>query len=460
MPLTSSDSSLGEAMQEALISDLGRINALRVTARRATLPYKSSSLPAAQIARALGVDAVLHGSLQRAGDDLQVDLRLVSATSARRLWAQRFDESFTNRSSIGPAVSQSLISALKLSAGSSDKPQLRAPRTMNAEAYDAFLRGKIHVRQENRSEDSIAIDMFERAVALDPDFAAGYAELAHAYGLRAFYFVPGDKEAMEKGLVAAEKALRLDPDLAEAHYARGFLLWTPASHFAHEQAMQEYKRAIELNPNLDDVHRQLALVSMHIGLFEQAHAEFRKALALDPSNRIAQFQDAGVSGWDGQYEDALRIYRQVPRDFNPSLWAWNLSWTLLELGRHEEASTVIEEYLKSTPQDPGGVVTSARAMLHAKAGKSREAERDIATAVQVGEGFGHFHHTAHNIASAYALLHQPALAVQWLRRASNDGLPCYPLFANDPHLADLRQDAGYLALMAELKAQWERWAAL
>jgi serine/threonine-protein kinase len=457
MPLESSDSSLGEAMQEALISDLGRINALRVTARRATLPYKSSPLPAAQIARALGVDAVLHGSLQRAGDDLHVDLRLVSATSARQLWAQRFDESFTNRSSIGPAVSQSLVSALKLSP---DKPQLRAPRTMNAEAYDAFLRGKIHVRQENRSEDSIAIDMFERAVALDPDFATGYAELAHAYGLRAFYFVPGDKEAMEKGLVAAEKALRLDPDLAEAHYARGFLLWTPASHFAHEQAMQEYKRAIELNPNLDDVHRQLALVSMHIGLFEQAHAEFRKALALDPSNRIAQFQDAGVSGWDGQYEEALRIYRQVPRDFNPSLWAWNLSWTLLELGRHEEASTVIEEYLKSTPQDPGGVVTSARAMLHAKAGKSREAERDIATAVQVGEGFGHFHHTAHNIASAYALLHQPALAVQWLRRASYDGLPCYPLFANDPHLANLHQDAGYLALMAELKAQWEQWKDL
>ena len=462
LPITdlSGDSLLGDATTEALITGLGRISALRVTARRATLQYKSSALPTQQIARALGVDAVLEGDIQRSGENLRVDLRLIGAASGHRLWARRFDEQFSNRSSIGDAVSRSLISALKLSVTSSEEHQLHAPPTTNAEAYDAFLRGKIHVRQEKRSEDSVAIDLFEHAVALDPDFAAAHAELAHAYGLRAFYFAPGDKEAMEKGLVAAEKALRLDPDLAEGHYARGFLLWTPASHFAHEQAIQEYKRAIELNPNLDDVHRQLALVSMHIGLFEQAHEEFRKALTLDPSNRIAQFQDGAVFGWDGHYEDALRIYREVPRDFNPSLWAWTMSWTLLELGRDLEASSVIEEYLKSTPQDPGGVVTSTRAILHAKAGEARAAEKDIARAVQVGEGFGHFHHTAHNIASAYALLHQPGPAVQWLRRAADDGLPCYPLFEKDPNLDNLREDPGFIALMVDLKARWERWAAL
>jgi tetratricopeptide (TPR) repeat protein len=265
---------------------------------------------------------------------------------------------------------------------------------------------------------------------------------------------------MEKGLVAAEKALRLDPELAEGHYARGFLLWTPASHFAHEQAIQEYKRAIELNPNLDDVHRQLALVYMHIGLFELAHEEFRKALALNPSNRIAQFQDAAVFGWEGRYEEALRIMRQVPQDFHPSLWAGGVSWTLLELGRDREASSIIEEFMDAVPKDPGGNVTSARAILHAKAGKAHAAEKDIARAVQVGEGFGHFHHTAHNIASAYALLHRLALAVQYLRRAADTGLPCYPLFQNDPNLTNLRQDPGYLALMAELKAQWERWKEL
>jgi hypothetical protein len=101
-----------------------------------------------------------------------------------------------------------------------------------------------------------------------------------------------------------------------------------------------------------------------------------------------------------------------------------------------------------------------RAILHAKAGRARAAEKDIARAVQVGEGFGHFHHTAHYIASAYALLRQPGPAVEWLRRAADDGFPCYPLFEKDPNLDNLRQDLGFMALMADLKAQWERWAAL
>ncbi len=236
----SGDSALGDAMTEALTTDLGRISALRVTSRSAVMKYKADTLPPPQIARDLGVDAVLEGGLQRSGDNLRLDLRLISASSGRRLWAQRFDEPFSNRSSIGDAVSQSLVSALKLAVTSSEERQLQAPPTTNAEAYDSFLRGKIHVKQENRSEDSIAIELFEHAVALDPNFAAAHAELAHAYGLRAFYFAAEDKEAMERGLVAAEKALRLDPELAEGHYARGFLLWTPASHFAHEQAIQEY----------------------------------------------------------------------------------------------------------------------------------------------------------------------------------------------------------------------------
>ena len=453
----SADSLLGDAMTEALITDLGRISALRVTGWSAVMKYKASTLPPPQIGRALGVDAVLEGGLERSGNDLRLELRLISAASGRRLWAQRFDEQFSNRSSIGDAVSQSLVAALKLPVKSSEERQLQAPPTTNAEAYDSFLRGKIHVKQENRSEDSIAIGLFEHAVALDPSFAAAHAELAHAYGLRAFYFAAEDKEAMEKGLVAAEKALRLDPELAEAHYARAWLLWTPASHWAHEQAIQEYKRAIELSPNLYDAHRQLALVSLHIGLFEQAHEEFRKAMALDPSNRMAQLQDAAVFGWEGRHEEALRIKRQVPRDFNPSLWAGTMSWNLLELGRDREASPIIEEYLAAFPKDPGGMVTSVRAILHAKAGQARAAEKDIARAIEVGEGFGHFHHTAHYIASAYALIHRPTLAVQWLRRAADTGLPCYPLFEKDPNLDNLRQDPSFVALMEELKAQWERW---
>jgi hypothetical protein len=167
-----------------------------------------------------------------------------------------------------------------------------------------------------------------------------------------------------------------------------------------------------------------------------------------------------VLDYEGKYGEGLRILRTVPREFNPSIVTYHFAWTLVLSGRSEEASAVIDDYLRTNPQDPGGVITGARALLRAKAGNRRGAEEDIKRAEQLGQGFGHFHHTAYSIAEAYALLRQPRLAVDWLRRAVDDGLPCYPLLASDPMLDSLRQDPGFLALMVDLKAQWERWKAV
>jgi serine/threonine-protein kinase len=451
---------LGDGMTEALTTDLGRISALRVISRTAVMRYKGTTKSAPEIARALGVDAVLEGGIQRAGDSLRVDVRLISATSGYQLWAQRFDEEMEKRFAVEDAISRSLVSALKLSVTSSEERELHTPPTTNGEAYDYFLRGKIHARTETPAEDSVAIGLFKHAVALDPEFAAAYAELAHAYGLRILWFAPRDRNALEEALVAAEKALRLDPHLAEGHYARGWLLATPASHWAYEQAIQELRRAIALNPNLADAHDWLGVVYWHIGVLDKALVEFRKVLALDPGNRLAEHRMAVVLDYEGKYGEGLRILRTVPREFNPSIVTYHFAWTLVLSGRSEEASAVIDDYLRTNPQDPGGVITGARALLRAKAGNRRGAEEDIKRAEQLGQGFGHFHHTAYSIAEAYALLRQPRLAVDWLRRAVDDGLPCYPLLASDPMLDSLRQDPGFLALMVDLKAQWERWKAV
>ena len=164
--------------------------------------------------------------------------------------------------------------------------------------------------------------------------------------------------------------------------------------------------------------------------------------------------------YQGRYEEGLRTIREVPPESHTSMWAANVAWDLLNLGRSGEASTLIEQYLDSVPNDPGAQVTGVRAILDAKKGDARRTEEDIRKAVALGERFGHFHHTAYNIASAYALQRLPGPAVKWLRRAADDGYPCYPLFDKDPDLDNLRQDPGFMSLMAELKAQWERWVAL
>src|SRR5712691_2891183 len=107
--------------------------------------------------------------------------------------------------------------------------------------------------------------------------------------------------------------------------------------------------------------------------------------------------------------------------------------------------------------DEGGNVTSVKAMLLAKAGKEREAEEMIQHAIEIGKGFGHFHHTAYNIASAYALMNKPEAAIKWLGAAADDGFSCYPLFENDAKLNGLRKDERFIAFMAKLRKQWEHY---
>ena len=331
----------------------------------------------------------------------------------------------------------------------------------NSAAYDYYVRGKVNVSSENRDNNESAIKLLEQAVAADPGFAPAYAELACAYSRRAFFFAPEpeQKQLNENAAVAVEKALALDPDLAEGHFARGLILWTHDNRFPHEQAIQAYRRALQLNPNLDEAHHQLALVYLHIGLLDKGWAELEKAVSINPANTLARFRFGAIDMYQGKYEDALVLFNTIPREKNPSLVAFQTATALFKLGRDNEAEAVVDEFLQTYPKDEGGAVTSVRAMLLAKAGKKREAEEAIQRAIVIGQGFGHFHHTAYNIASTYALLNQPDDAVRWLRAAAEDGFPCYPLFEGDHSLDNLRKNPGFILFMEKERAQWERYKA-
>jgi len=223
--------------------------------------------------------------------------------------------------------------------------------------------------------------------------------------------------------------------------------------------LREYPRALELNPNLAQAHHGLGTIYLHVGLLDKAVAEFRKALAIDPGNYGATRRIGLALVYQGRYEDGLRLIRQVPPESNLALWNYQVAWALLYLGRNDEASALMERYLHEHPEDRGGVVTSTRAILFAKAGEAARAEQDVRTAIEKGKGYVHFHHTAYNIATAYAVLRQPARAVYWLRQAAETGWPCYPYFARDPNLGNIQSDPAFVAFMRELKARWERYGA-
>jgi len=334
-------------------------------------------------------------------------------------------------------------------------------KSANAAAYDAYMRGKVNVSSENPDDNETAIKLFEQAVAADPTFAAAYAELARAYSIKARFFapVPGKKKLNEEAEVDVEKALALDPNLAEGYFSKGLILWTPYKRFPHEQAVQSYKRALELNPNLDEAHHQLGFVYLHIGLLDKGRQEIEKALAINPGNSLARYRLGVIDMCRGKYEEAFQIFNSTPLEKSPSLLAFYTSTALFRLGRNQEASTVIEQFLKSYPNDEGGLVTSVKAMMLAKAGKEREAEDAIQRAIEIGRGYAHFHHTSYSIASAYALMNRPDPALKWLQVTADEGFPCYPLFEGDANLDNLRKDPRFIAFMANLKQQWEHYNA-
>lgn len=333
---------------------------------------------------------------------------------------------------------------------------LRQPSSVQ----DLYLQGRFYGARENRADNDRAIRLLEQAVALDPDHAPAHAELARAYGTRYFQFEPRQKQWQEKAYFALEKAFALAPDLAEAHEVRGFLLWMPANRFPHEQAIAAYRRALALNPNLDEPHQQLGKIYLHVGLLDEALAEFRKSLELNPGNTMARYRIGIVLIHQGRYEEALRHLRTTPPDINPVIVGRDTAWLLISLGRREEAGELIAEMLAKHPADEGGQLASFKALLSALAGNADQAELEIRDALEKGEGFGHFHHSAYIIACAYAALNKPEEAVRFLQMAADDGYPCYPLFARDANLDAIRQNPRFRSFLSAQKQEWEYYKSL
>ena len=326
-------------------------------------------------------------------------------------------------------------------------------------AYDLYLRGKVKIANVKKDETEAAIKLLEEAVAIDPNFAEAFGQLARAYTRMAFNFSDdaGRKRLLENAEMAIEAALELKPDLAEGHYARGLLLWTHTKGFAHEQAIQSYKRSLESNPDADETLHQLSMVYGHIGLLDEALATVRKALAINPNNTMARFRVGNYLTWQCKFDEALAALKTVPREVSPFLVERSRAENYVQLGRLDDAEEIADRHLKEYPTDEGGSLTSIKALIFARRGNRKDAHAAIKQAAEIGKGFGHFHHTAHNLGSACAALAEPDKAVKWLEAAADNGFPCYTYFEKDPNLDNLRSHPRFVEFMATLKKQWTHY---
>lgn len=352
-----------ETLTEGVIAELAGIRKLRVISPSAVMQYSGVGRSLSEIVSELQVDALVEGSVMREGNRVRIVVRVVDPKTQRRLRSQDYDREVRDILALQKEVARAIAAEVRAELTPREQTQFGSAPAVNPEAYDHYLRGRFYAQRQNKDDNQTAISALERAVAIDPNFASAYAELAQTYVWKLFLFAPTEKQWEEKAFVAVEKALSLDPDLAVAHLARGRLLWTPANHFPHEKAIREYRRALALNPNLDEARNQLALIYCHIGYFDQALQESQKAVLTNPNNNLAVYRTAQTLVFLGEYEQALSVLRTIRGEVNPSLTGYQTAWALFNLGRTAEASAMIEQLLKDYPQDSGGLFTSVQAVL-------------------------------------------------------------------------------------------------
>ena len=454
MTADSSQEYFSDGMTESIITDLARIQGLLVIARNSAFQYKGKSVNPVEVGNQLNVRYILQ-RVQHSGDNLRITVQLIETQKGFNVWGNKFDSKMKDVFLMQDDISKHIIDALKIAIEKEDSILKPAP-TRNLEAYDYYLRGHYLIRINSNNDRNLidsAITMFEKAISLDPKFALAYAALAQACTSIYFTF-DSDLKWETKAYVAVQEALSLDPRLAEAYVAKGNLAWTLSNGFPHEKAINEYKHAIALSPNLVEAHEALGAVYFHIGLFDESLHELRISLTIDPAGRFSRPRIARVYWYQQKYDSALAEFSGI----NQPDWMREKALVQWYLGRSDEAFKTLYQLapLKRSRYQEADLA-AVYAVLLAGSGRKKEAEEKIRFAVQYGQGVSHFHHAEHLIASAYALMGDNKSAVEWLREAAEHGLPCYPLFNKDPNLRNIRNDQAYISLMRKMKEQWESY---
>lgn len=443
-----------DGMTDALTTYLAQMRGIRVISRTSAMHYKGTKKALPEIAKELGVDAVVEGSVSRSSGVIHVNAQLIYVPGDTHIWAHSYEGAISNLAAVESEIADDIARKIDVQTLPGSSNHLLRAAVVNSGAYDLYLRAEPYYGLETREANDQAIRLLEKSVEIDPQFAAGYAALATAYRTRAFSVETNEAQWVERASATVGKALALDPDLAEGYVSRGYLLWSRANNWSHQRAVSDYRHALALNPNLAEAHHQLANVYNHVGLLDKANEEIKKAVTLDPLNAGIRFRVGINFLYQGNYEESLAELRDSEK-FLPPFWAFQTSFALQHLGRRQEAQQTVETFLKANPLDPGGSLTAMQALLAAEVGDAVLAERKIQEAVTKGRGYQHFHHVAYAAASAYALLNRHEQALQYLQLTADDGFPCYPLFEHDSNLAHMRNDPGFLNFLAEQRKQWE-----
>jgi serine/threonine protein kinase/TolB-like protein/Tfp pilus assembly protein PilF len=292
---------LADGITEGVINHLSRLPGLRVMARTTVFRYRQAQQDPLQIGRDLKVGAVIVGRLTQHGDMLNVDTEMVDVTNGSQIWGEQYQRKASDIATLQDDIASDISGQLRLKVSGSGDEKKHA--TENAEAYQLYVKGRFYLEQRTREGIYKALDQFNQAVAKDPNYAQAYAALADTYVLLFDREWISNLEASPKIRSATQRAIELDPTLAEPHAAMAVLKEEADWDWAGAEA--EYRKAIGLNPNDATCHHWYALLLENLGRFKESLAEIEKAQALDPASPQINANHAGILNDMHRYEDAL-----------------------------------------------------------------------------------------------------------------------------------------------------------
>jgi TolB-like protein/Flp pilus assembly protein TadD len=403
-----------EGVQDEILTRLAKIAELKVISRTSTQRFKSAPEDLRQIAQQLGVANILEGSVQKANDQVRVNVQLISALTDAHLWADTYDRKLTDIFAVETEIAKTVADVLKAKLTGSEQHVIAARPTENSEAHQLYLKGRFFWNKRTGNDLKKSIDYFQQAIAADPNYALAYAGVADGYVFLPGYNAGAPRDCYPRAMAAAKKALELDDTLAEAHTTLALAIWYYEFDFA--QANREFQRAIELNPNYAIAHQQYGNNTLSaLGRFDDAIGEGKRAVELDPLSLIIN-ADLGTDYYFARrYDESIAQLRKTV-ELDPGFYyvRLNLGEALAAKGAFDEA---IAEYQKAHALNDDPFILGLLGHAYASSGNKTEALKILD---QLKELSKQHYVSAYSFAVLYVGLGDKEEALRWLEQSYQD----------------------------------------
>jgi TolB-like protein/Tfp pilus assembly protein PilF len=436
-----------EGIQDEILTRLAKIADLKVISRTSTESYKSAPANLREIAKQLGVANILEGSVQKSNDQVRITVQLINALNDSHLWAETYDRKLIDVFQVESDLAQKIASSLEAKLTGAEQRAIAARPTENTEAYQLYLKGRFFWNKRTGADLHTAGEFFERAVTADPTYAGAYAGLAQTYLLIPVFGAGRPPDFFPKATVAARKAIELDETSSEGRAALAMLL---LFDFKFAPSEQEFRRAIELNPNYATAHHWFGnSLLVTLARFDEAIKEGQRAVELDPLSLIINADLGSTLMIARRYDDAIaQLRKTLVLDGNFAYAHWNLGEALYLKG---DVTGAIAEYEKAAALDDDPEILALLGRAYAETGKKEQALGLLEKLKALG-GQHYIRNYVYTI--IYAGLGDKAAAIDYLEKARDGGeTPDTTWLKVDPLFDPLRNEPRFQQLVAKMFPQ-------